>query len=92
MSESSKDTGIISVILQRLDTQRLPRALALKAKVDKGELLNDFDIEFLEEAFADANRIISLIERHPEYQTLEASVIHLYKEIMDKAMSNEEKS
>ena len=34
MSESSEDLGLITVLLQRLETQRLPRALALKEKVD----------------------------------------------------------
>ena len=42
MSESTEDVGLITVLLQRLETQRLPRALALKDKVDRGELLDDF--------------------------------------------------
>jgi hypothetical protein len=92
MTESSKDAGIISVLLQRLETQRLPRALALREKVDQGKKLNEFDIEFLEEAIADAHEVKPLIERHPEYQELAARVIHLYKEITDKAMENENNS
>lgn len=92
MSESSKDEVLISVLLQRLETQRLPRALALKKKVDQGNKLNEFDIEFLEEVITDANATKSLCERHHEYQNLVARMIHLYKEIMDKAMENEEKS
>ncbi|MEN8132418.1 MAG: hypothetical protein ABFS45_20010 [Pseudomonadota bacterium] len=92
MSELSKDTGVIAVLLQRMEAQRLPRALTLKEKVDQGKLLNDFDIEFLKEVFADTNKIKSIVKQHPEYQALAARVIHLYKEIMDKAMENEEKS
>ena len=92
MSELSKDAGVISALLQRLETQRLPKALALKDKVDRGEKLSDFDIEFLEEVFADANNVKPILNRHPEYRKLAARVIHLYKEIMDKAMENEEKS
>ena len=58
MSENSHDTGVITVMLERLNSQRLPRALALKEKVDNGERINDFDIAFLDEVFADIGNII----------------------------------
>ena len=90
MSDSTKDKAVISVLLQRLESQRLPRALALKEKVAAGKPLNEFDIEFLEEAIADAHNVKPLVDRNPEYQALAAHVIHLYKEIMDLAMENEE--
>lgn len=89
MSESSEDLGLITVLLQRLETQRLPRALALKDKIDRGELLDDFDIGFLEEVFADASKVRPFVARHPEYQDLAARMMNLYKEITDKALENE---
>ena len=89
MSESSEDLGLITVLLQRLETQRLPRALALKEKVDRGELLDDFDLGFLEEVFADTSSIRPFLAQHPEYQDLAARMMHLYKEITDKALQNE---
>jgi len=89
MSESSEDVGLITVLLQRLETQRLPRALALKEKVDRGELLDDFDLGFLEEVFADTSRIRPFLAQHPEYQDLAARMMHLYKEITEKALENE---
>jgi hypothetical protein len=89
MSESSEDLGLITVLLQRLETQRLPRALALKEKVDRGELLDDFDLGFLEEVFADTSSIRPFLAQHPEYQELAARMMHLYKEITDKALQNE---
>lgn len=89
MSESSGDVGLITVLLQRLETQRLPRALALKDKVDRGELLDDFDLGFLEEVFADTSRIRPFLAQHPEYQDLAARMMHLYKEITEKALQNE---
>ncbi len=92
MSESSKDLGLLTVLLQRLETQRLPRALALKDKVDRGELLDDFDIGFLEEVFADTNNIRPLLAEHPEYQDLAARMMDLYKQITDKALQNEKAS
>jgi hypothetical protein len=92
MSESSEDVGLITVLLQRLETQRLPRALALKEKVDRGELLDDFDLGFLEEVFADTSGIRPFLAQHPEYQELAARMMHLYKEITDKALENEKAS
>ena len=89
MSMNQQDEGLIEVVLERFNTQRLPRALALKEKVDRGERLDDFDLNFLQEVFADAQKIHSFLDRHPEYQDLAAMSISLYKEISDKALENE---
>jgi hypothetical protein len=69
--------------------QQPARALALKEKVDRGELLDDFDLGFLEEVFADSSSIRPFLAQHPEYQELAARMMHLYKEITDKALQNE---
>ena len=57
MNQAEKDVGVIMVLLQRLEQERLPAILALKDKVDAGERLDDQDIDFLKQAFADANKI-----------------------------------
>ncbi|MBS1235871.1 MAG: hypothetical protein H6R46_666 [Proteobacteria bacterium] len=90
MTESSKDTGVTQALIERFETQRLPRALALKAQVDRGELLSDMDLAFLKQVFDDAQSIKPLVERQPEWQSLMARAIALYKEITDKALANEE--
>ncbi len=92
MSKSSEDEGVIEALLERLSTQRLPRALDLKKKVDNGEVLDDYDIQFLKEVFADTQHIRALLDRHPEYQTLVARLISLYREITAKALDNEKAS
>ncbi len=95
MSNPTEDAGIIQTLLDRLNTQRLPLALALKERVDRGETLSEYDISKLEEILTDAQTIQPLIERqlkiHPEHQNLVVSLMHLYKEILDKATENENK-
>jgi phage-related protein len=89
MVDESRDAGLIEVLAKRLEQQRLPKALALREKVGRGEKLNDFDIQFLEDVLQDARQVGDLIERHPEWQDLAARMMHLYKEITDKALQNE---
>ena len=92
MTDSSHDPGVIQALVERLNTQRLPRALELKKKVDAGETLGEYDMKFLESVFHDAETIKPLMNRHPEYQQLVGKIIKLYKEIVDKAMENEKKA
>lgn len=90
MTEISEDLGVLMALGKRLTEQRLPKALVLKEKVDQGGRLDEYDIAFLEEVFADAQRITPIIERNPEFQDIAARVITLYKEITDQALKNEE--
>jgi hypothetical protein len=92
MSNEISDTGLIEVLLERLEKQRLPRLLDLEKKVDAGEPLLDEDLDFLENAIVDGRKAIPLIDRHPEYQQLATQVIELYKKITEKALQIEKGS
>ena len=92
MPETSKDTATIQVLLKRLNEERLPHALKLKKKVEGGERLTDFDMQFLAQVFEDAGTARKLADKHAELQSLVARLTSLYGEITRKALENEQKS
>ena len=89
MSQEANDTGVAAVIIERLEKERLPRALDLKAKVEAGGRLDDMDIAFLERVFADSEDVKPLLDRHPEYNELASRMMRLYQEITAKELENE---
>ena len=89
MSDISKDTGVLAVLAKRMVEERLPKALALKERVDRGEVLNDADIAFLERVIADAKNLGPIIDKDQRARDVAGRMISLYKEIMNKALENE---
>lgn len=90
MSEPKSDDGTIQVLLDRLNNWRLPRALELKERVDRGEKIGEHDLAFLERVFEDANQAKSLAAKHPELQPLISKLVGLYSHITSKALENEQ--
>lgn len=91
MDKDTKDTGTMEALLQRLNDFRIPRLLELQQRVGEGEVLTDYDIEFLEQVLEDARSVEGLIKRHPEVQPLVAKVTSLYHDITSKALQNAQK-
>ncbi len=91
MSDTSNDAGMIQVLLDRFNNQRLPRMLEIKAKAERGEKLTDYELEFLEHALSDTRSASHLLQRHPEFTDLVSRIGALYKEIATKALANESK-
>lgn len=92
MSIEKDDAGLAQVLLDRFEKQRLPRISEIKEQLDRGNKLNEFDIEYLSEALHDAKTLFPFLERHPEYKALLSSVFHYYKLITDEALEVENKS
>ena len=91
MTESTNDAALIQVLAELLEKRRLPIALELKEKVDRGEVLNDLDIGFLEKVLGDVGKIKPLLDRHPEWHDLAGRMASLYNDITTKALENEPK-
>jgi hypothetical protein len=89
MANSKQDAGTIQALLNRLNDERMPRAVALKAKVDRGERLDEADLEFLKRVFEDATAAKNLADRNPQYQAIVAKMMALYGEITRKGLENE---
>ena len=91
MDQNEKDKGVITVLLERFNKQRLPRALALKKKVDSGELLDDYDHKYIKELQKDASQARLIVERNPEYKDLATNITNLWNEIIEKDIENQKK-
>lgn len=89
MNDHPEDAGLLAILMERGKRQRLPRALALEEKMNKGELLSNFDIEFMEDVFESFTENRALLDRHPEYQDMVSRMAGIYARIMDKAAENE---
>ena len=89
MSEASKDMGVKAVLAKRMVEERLPKALALKERIDKGDVLNELDLQFLEQVIADASAIRPLMQKDPRVLEVGGRMLELYREITEKALANE---
>ena len=89
MYYSLERKGVLEVVMERFEKQRLPRILDIREIVDRGELLSELDIEFLEEVCRDTQQYKHFVDEHPQFQELYARVAHLYDEIATKALNNE---
>lgn len=89
MEHTDEEKGIALALLKRLVDQRLPRLLEMKTRVDRGELLSEFDIDFLEGALADASHNHLRAAQFSEHAEIIGKVAELYQQITSKALENQ---
>lgn len=89
--EDRKTRGTAYVLLMRLHNERLPRALELKQKVDRGERLSDYDQQYLKRVLSEADGVRRAANKLPEYHDLVKKMQTLYDEITSKALVNEQR-
>jgi hypothetical protein len=91
VTSHAKEETVLRALLINFEKHRLPRVLDIKEKVDKGELLNDWEVAFLENAIDEAMRARASVDRHPEFQAVYAHAARLYDEITVQALKNEQR-
>ena len=90
--KKSRDKGVAQVLLMRLEAERLPYALKLKDKVDRGERLSDFDTQFVKRGIKEGREARALAAKLPQYQEIVDRMAKLYEEITRKGAENEQKA
>jgi hypothetical protein len=89
-SDRNAELGVIQVLLHRFTTYRLPYALQLKAQVDRGERLSEYELRFVKKVVEESVRAHRLAAKHAKYQDLVSQATSLFSEIMSKALENEQ--
>ncbi|MCU7835437.1 MAG: hypothetical protein KZQ83_09290 [gamma proteobacterium symbiont of Taylorina sp.] len=89
MAYPLENKGVLSVVMERFEKQRLPRIMDIKELVDGGDKLNQSDIKFLGEVLNDTKQYAHFVSSHHEYHNLFSHITNLYNNIISKALNNE---
>lgn len=92
MSEKDDDAGTITALLERFNHWQLPRAQALKAKMERGEALDAHELDFLASLLESAQEVLPIVERNPEVHQLAAQAFAFYAELVALAAERDESS
>lgn len=89
MSIITKEDGIIIALMEQFEKSWLPRALALKAKVNEGGRLDDGEITHLLTVLRDIQDVQKQVDARPDLQVMFAQAVSLYESITNRALQNE---
>ena len=83
------DNGTVYVLAERTIRHRIPRALRIKKRMDEGERLSDYELDYLLNLLKDVHELEPFLEEHPEWTSVAGKMARLYADIADEAMQNE---
>ena len=86
------ELGLMAVMVNEFERHRLPRLLGLRAKVMGGDVLSDIDFDYLTRMIHDAHHDIPIAFGHPVLEEFCTHICHLYYDICELALINEQKS
>jgi len=89
LTDSDAELGLIHVLLHRFSSYRHPYALQLKAQVDRGERLSEYEMRFLKKVVEEGARAGRLAAKHAKYQDQVNQATSLFSEVMTKALELE---
>lgn len=89
MTNAQRDACIVSAMLRQLNSQRLPKLLAMKERLNRGELVDPEEIRYIHDCVRETLWVRHLCERHPDLRALCTRITSLYKEITERALHNE---
>ncbi|MFW1676586.1 hypothetical protein ACFVYJ_02235 [Pontibacter sp. JAM-7] len=80
-------TGSAAVLIIHFEEKLLPKAFALKERLEQDADLEDQDIAFLEQLFGQVQNLQSLAHNQPEIQPFAAGVVSLYQSLTQLAVN-----
>ncbi|MEH6627472.1 MAG: hypothetical protein V7739_13585 [Motiliproteus sp.] len=89
MRSKDDEAGTFTVLIQRFNQQRYPRAKALKKRLDNGGCLSSHDIQLLQRVIADCYFVLPQVRRNPHHQSLAAKAITLYTGLIKQGLENQ---
>lgn len=93
MDNNIKDKMVLEALFERFEKQRLPRLLDIDKKLEQGNKLDKYDIEFLDEVFSDTKQNDHYMDdADDKLKGIFMKVLSLYGDITDKALENEKKN
>ena len=81
--------GVIQSLVMEYERHKLPRIFRLKDKIDRGEIINDIDLEYICKQLKDASLAMHLTVHYPELQDFCLIMGHLCKDICEGALENQ---
>ena len=89
MNKQDSNSAIEQVLLERFVHDHLPRVQEIESRVDAGEKLDSYDIQYLEKLFTDAKESRPYFINDKSYENLAGKIAELYHHITETALANE---